>query len=106
MNEITIDEQIKLLEEQLAGLRMQKKKLNEEEYCINKLNQKIIEAEKCALKVRAIYVSKEIYLGLSKFYQRVSNLPVVLHFYKSLMYKGYTIYTNLELKSDEIQIAI
>ncbi len=106
MSEITIDEQIKLLEEQLAGLKKQKKIFGEK-CCIDKLNEKIIEAKKCGFKVQAIYVSTEIYHVCENFFQSISRcmMPVYLY-YPSLKYQGYTIYANIDLKPDEIHIAI
>lgn len=106
MSEITIDEQIKLLEEQLKGLRKQKESFVEK-YYIDKLNAKIIEAKRYNYKVRAIYVSTEIYQVCENFLQSVSRcmMPIPLH-YPPIKYQGYTIYANINLKTDEIHIAI
>lgn len=106
MSEISIDKQIELLEQQLAGLIKQKNPVVEE-YYINKLNEKIIDAEKRCYKIKAIYVSTALYGLCENIFESIARYSIYTPFItKPLKYKGYTVYNNLHLKDDEIQIAI
>lgn len=105
---MTIDEQIKLLERQLSDLRKQKKKLTEEN-SVGLLNKKIMEAQNKRIKIKSIYVSTEIFNLCRSFFRKISDTicPCPLPFYSlPFKYRGYTVYENINLKPEEIDIAI
>ena len=104
---ISIDEQIKLLEEQISGLKKQRDTNTKKAY-LDLLEEKIRNAEKLNIKIKAIYVSTKGYHLCQSFLEMLSSCitPPVPFYYPPIKYRGYVIRVDNILNDDEINIAV
>ena len=100
---ISIDVQIELLENQLSGLKKQKKE--EMKRCLfSNIENGIIDAKKRNIEIKAIYVGDETFMMLEIVY--LNNCPIAPLFCKSpIDFMGYKVYRNSKLDRKEIQFA-
>lgn len=104
---INIDEQIKLLEEQLSGLKKQRA-ANIEKSCIDLLNEQIYKAEKLNIKIKTIYVSSKLYHLCQNFFEQITSCitPPLPFYYPPIKYKGYPIHADNNLTDSEINVTV
>lgn len=104
---ISIDKQIELLEEQLSGLKKQRR-MNIEKNCVELLEEQIARAQTLGIKIKAIYVSTELYHLCQSFFSQLmdSITPPLPFYYPPIKYKGYELRVDTTLQKDEINVVV